>query len=229
MRYTVRLTVAVAVVSLLIAGSVAEGAKKGTSPTSPATPTAGPAPEPSSPGSTSRTCDQTGIGQRFLAWSDPAYYMPVAGGSFEDGAAGWELGKGASLTRNGNPEGTPGYALELGSGATVTSPPICVHLEYPTARMFAKKESGKDALLGVEVVYAKPDRTEAKFKTASLAVADRWDATAPWKMPSEKQLGIYQSKTVTDAGAVDVRFRFTAPPGSHWKIDDVFVDPRMRR
>lgn len=175
-------------------------------------------------------CDRSGIGQRFLDWGDLGYYVPVAGGSFESGAEGWEIGKGASLTRNGNPYGTEGYAIALGSGGSVTSPSMCVHLDYPVARMFAKKEQGKDdAYLEVEVLYTKADSSESKTKVSELAGPEKWDATEPWKLPNERQLGLTDDRTYVSGDAVEVQFRFTAPHGSKWKIDDVFLDPRMRR
>lgn len=171
-------------------------------------------------------CDQTGITQRFLDWGDDAYYVPAPGGSFEDADAGWELEPGASFVAGGNPFGTDGQAVAIESGATVTSPPICVGPDYTVSRMFA--ETAGRGPLKVEVLYPHAVHGKEKAKISTLSPVDEWGPTEQWKMPRLHQISLVNKLRGTD-DQIEVRFRFTAKGNSDWTIDDVWVDPRMRR
>ncbi len=55
----------------------------------------------------------------------------------------------------------------------------------------------------------------------------------PWPGRSARilQLSLAEggfTKSLGPYGTTAIRLRFTAPPGSTWRIDDVDVDPRMK-
>lgn len=173
-------------------------------------------------------CDQTGISQPFSAWGDNRHYVPAPGGTFERRSQGWDLGPGATLTRGGNPHGSDGYALTLEPGGSATSPPICVHIDYTVSRMFARTVAG-DSPLKVEVLYDNALLGRASAKAADLPPVRSWGPTETWDMPVLSQINLDLTSSSGLAGGTEVRFRFTAPDDGSWKVDDVWVDPRMRK
>lgn len=172
-------------------------------------------------------CDQTGITQRFLPWGDARFYVPAPGGSFEPKTTSWIRGKGATIVKNGNPYGTRGYALDLTANATVTSPPICAHLDSTVSRMFARRVSGT-APLKVEVLYTDPLFGSQSFQAAQLSATSSWAPTIAWLMPVAGQINLDPTSPAALGGAATVRFRFTSGANTRWQVDDVWVDPRMR-
>lgn len=172
-------------------------------------------------------CDQTGMTQRFIDWNDPRYYVPAPGGAFDDRADGWQLGSGVKFSRKGNPYGTSNGSIQLDGGESVVSPPICVYVDYTVSRMFAKLEKGgSDSSLSAEVLYEDTLTGQTSSKETELPVVDSgWNPTGIWSMPVLNQV----VNPDLSLDPVEVRFRFSASPGSRWLIDDVWVDPRMRR
>src|SRR4051812_17065543 len=75
-------------------------------------------------------CEGRVIEQPFLTWDDPADYFLAPDGDFSAGAAGWDLA-GAEVVADNAPWwaqdilGAPA-AVRLQSGASATSPTICV-------------------------------------------------------------------------------------------------------
>ena len=172
-------------------------------------------------------CDEQTLAKPFLPWLDVANYTPLSGADFESGAAGWSLGAGA--VANGNEPWRVGGAddaksLALPSGASATSPAICVGLDHPTIRFFAKRRSG--GMLSLSTL-----RVDVLFETASGYVASlpiglvlgggSWQVTSP-------MLVVANLLPLLPGEQTSVKFRFTAQ-GADWSIDDVWVDPYGRR
>jgi hypothetical protein len=92
--------------------------------------------------------DQT-VDKVFRPWLDPMNYTLMPGGTLEDGAAGWSL-NGASVVSGNEPWEVHGdgdsRSLKIPAGKSATTDSICVGLEHPTLRFFAK--SSGDSLLG---------------------------------------------------------------------------------
>src|ERR1700733_8223913 len=83
-------------------------------------------------------CEGQAFSQTFAAWKDPNLYTTVPGSEFNEPSAGWELSKGAQVIQTVRPDGSTGQALDMPSGAVAVSPPVCVTLQYPTARTWVR-------------------------------------------------------------------------------------------
>src|SRR3954454_13741498 len=99
---------------------------------------------------TTTNCAGQVLSTPFSRWADPMHYTLMPGGSFEGGAAGWTLSGGARVT-SGNEsynvtKAGDDESLRLPVGSSALSAPVCVGLEYPTMRFFAKRNTG---LLGL--------------------------------------------------------------------------------
>ena len=117
------------------------------------------------------------------------------------------------------PAGGPGRRR----GSRAVTPFACIGLDEPTLRLYAKRNSG---LLGLVSALAVEIQVETTLGlTAWLPVlpgdlgGSSWHPTVA--MPILANLLKLGDRT-------NVRFRFTPVLGS-WQIDDVYVDPMMKR
>jgi hypothetical protein len=163
-------------------------------------------------------CQGRVIEQPFTAWGDLADYFLAPDGDFTAGAAGWELAGGQVVADN-EPYWVHGgdtpAALELDSGASATTPRICVGLDDPTMRFFARSLGGPMGALSVEVLYTDEAGVDRALTIGAVNgdEADDWTPVTPLPITANT----YE---------MQVAFRFTAQgPGSAWLIDDVYVDP----
>lgn len=167
----------------------------------------------------------------FADWDDWGLYAPIDNGDFEIGLDGWTVRGDASLVRD-----TPGrlasqtddfWALELRPGSSATTPLICVGSGYPNARMFGhttvpSPDSG--STLQVEVLYTEATRGGAAVKKLGSAPTEpRWDATRKMSL-AQGQLNIKPDSN----GNTYIQYRFTPLYKTTWRIDDVYIDPRLR-
>jgi hypothetical protein len=166
----------------------------------------------------SSRCTGRVIEQPFAAWNDPADYFLAPDGDFSAGAAGWEL-DGAELVADNEPfwvhGGDSPAALRLADGASATSPAICVALDDPTMRFFARSSADAGRTLDVEVLYTDGDGTELALPIGTVTGESALDWTPVASLP-----------ILANTYEMTVAFRFTAHgPDGEWLIDDVFVDP----
>ncbi len=100
-------------------------------------------------------CADPELTQPFKPWHDSSYYKLVDAGTFEAGTAGWTLTGGAKVVSGNATQKVSGAAdsqsLSLPSGSSATTPPVCVGLDEPTLRYFARKNSGLLSTLVVQV------------------------------------------------------------------------------
>jgi hypothetical protein len=159
-------------------------------------------------------CPTRVLSTPFSSWGDSASYFPVAGGSFEGGAAGWTLTGGASLKTGGEPflSGSSGTALDLPSGSTATAPATCIDLSSPTVRAFT---AGKGSVTVSAIVGG------ATFVLGTINPSGSWAPTPVFINVSNLLSAVSKTGTVTTL------FRFTSTSGDV-RIDDVFVDPYRR-
>ncbi len=165
-------------------------------------------------------CDEQALSQPFAPWLDPASYTLDNGGSFEGGASGWSL-SGASVA-SGNESYKVGGAddsssLSLPSGSSATSAPICVGLEHPTIRVFARNGGSPFASLRVDVLFE-----DAAGGVHSLTIGNV-GSTSSWQ-PSPQMPVVANLLPLLPGEYTPVEFRFV-PQGGNWSIDDVYVDP----
>ncbi|MEA2424945.1 MAG: hypothetical protein QOH13_1355 [Thermoleophilaceae bacterium] len=178
---------------------------------------------------TAQGCDDAALTKPFAQFGDNNNYVPIPGGSFEAGSPAWTLTGGAKVV-SGNESfdvrsGTDSKSLYLPQGATATSPSICVGLENPSMRWFAK-QSG--SLLGLGLTGAMT--VEVQFET-SLGVV----VSAPigagllsnsWQ-PSIPGIVVANLLPLLPGQKTAVAFRFRAVT-SNWNVDDAYVDPNSR-
>jgi hypothetical protein len=167
-------------------------------------------------------CPESGLSQPFLKWGDTNDYELVPQGSFEGPLTQWNLTGGAHKAAGSEPYGVTGlvgkWSLALPVGSSAQSPYICVSPERPTFRLFALNVSALSALL-VQVVYKTP-HGPVDLPVGEVTGSVTWRPTQP--MLTEVLKGSELS-----GGAARAALRFTAVSGES-RIDDVFIDPRMR-
>lgn len=163
-------------------------------------------------------CEGRVIEQPFTAWEDPADYFLVPDGDFSAGAAGWDL-DGADVVADNEPWNVHGSetaaAVRIPSGASATSPLICVGLDDPTMRFFARSSADAGRTLDVEVLYTDGDGNAQALPIGTVSGESTLDWTPVASLP-----------ITANTYEMTVAFRFTAHgPDNEWLIDDVFVDP----
>jgi hypothetical protein len=170
-------------------------------------------------------CTPKPTSQPFGPWGDTSQYNLAPGGSFEAGTTPWYLSGKASVVSGNEPWDVAGAghtrSLRLPPGTSATSPTICVGLEHPTIRFFAKNDRLLLSTLSVEVI------TETSL---GLTVAVPVGVVLPsgqWK-PSPKFLVVANLLPLLPGEHTPVRFRLTSVGTGTWSVDDFYVDPRCR-
>lgn len=185
--------------------------------TAPATATAS-----SSLKAAASTCDGQSYTQAFLPFGDANLYALAPQGSFEAGADRWTItGAGRVVADPAFPGGPAAdtASLELAPGASATSPPICANANTPTFRFFVRGVSAA-ADYGVDVTYLAADGNRL-HGAASLMATTGWQPTP--------EIRVKTSKIAVDStgwGAIQVTI--TAPSTGALRIDDLYLDPRLR-
>lgn len=181
--------------------------------------------------SASAACQDRPFSPVFSGWDDMALYTLAPNGDFEDALTGWTVVGDARVVMD-NPgriakQAGDRQALQLGPGASATSPPICVGSGYPSSRMFAhtvRRNPASGSTLQVEVLYLDAARGgQSAKRLGNMPDELGWDATRKWSI-AQGQLNIKPESN----GDTSIRFRFTPLYNTTWRIDDLYVDPRLR-
>ena len=158
--------------------------------------------------------------QPFAPWQDVADYLLAPDGDLEGGATSWQLDDGAHVVEGNEPYQVGAtadhLALELPSGATATTAPMCIGEEHKTMRFFST--STRSGALIVEALYAKPNGKQKSVNLGVVAAGEDWAPSEILPMRVNELAGDY-------GNAMPVSLRFTAKGKSTWTIDDVYVDP----
>jgi hypothetical protein len=167
-------------------------------------------------------CDGQALSQPFAPWLDPSQYTLNAGGDFESAASGWALDGGATVVAGNEPYHVTGAddssSLKLPSGASATSSTICVGLEHPTLRLFARRATGFVATMSVEVLFEDATGEARSLTIGSVTGTGSWQPTSPMAV-------VANLLPLLPGEHTPVQFRFSALNGG-LQIDDVYVDPR---
>jgi hypothetical protein len=177
--------------------------------------------------SSAGSCYDGPLSQPFQRFGDSASYKLVHNGSFEGGTAGWTLSGGAK-TVAGNETykvggSTHSRSLSLPGGSRAVTPFVCLGMHEPTLRLFARRQSGLLTTLFVEVQV----QTSLGL-TAWLPVLPGDVGGGSWH-PTIAMPVLVNALTLSTTDRTPVRFRFTPLLLGSWQIDDVYVDPVMRR
>jgi hypothetical protein len=167
-------------------------------------------------------CNEAQLSQPFARWGETTEYELVPGGDFDGSLGGWTVTGKAGLAAGGEPYGVTGSvssdSLALGALASAQSPWFCVNASYPTFRFFARDSSLLSTVL-VQVVDETP-LGPVVLPVGVVALSGQWEPTAPMLTGSAVE-------GLLSGGTAQVALRFTEVLGES-RIDDVFVDPRMR-
>jgi hypothetical protein len=160
--------------------------------------------------------------QPFLPWADSASYVLAPDGGFEAGASGWDL-SGAAITPDNEPFYVHGSgdraALALPPGASATAAPMCVGIEHPTLRFFARNDGSAASTLRVDVLYNDATGTSRSLTIGRVHGQTEWSPTLVMPVVANLLALLPGERTL-------VAFRFTAAAtDAAWHIDDVYVDP----
>jgi hypothetical protein len=162
-------------------------------------------------------CPEQPSAQTFLPWLDVAWYVPAPDGGLEGGGSGWDLDGGAAVVDGNQPYLDGERSLALPAGASATTAPMCIGVEHPTIRLFARNTGSLTSALAVSVVFRGPLGGTQELPIGAVLAGDRWAPTAV--MPVVANL-------LSDRAA----FRFTPLDNrGEWTIDDVYVDPYKKR
>jgi hypothetical protein len=169
-------------------------------------------------------CSDPVLSQPFKPWLDSNQYKLVDGGTFEDGTEGWTLSGGAGVVAGNASQHVSGAddakSLSLPAGSSATSPPVCVGLNEPTMRYFARKNSG---LLSALTVSVQVQLQLGVWVTLPIGV----DLGGSWH-PSLPSVVVANLLPLLPPDMTAVRFKFAPLLGGSWQIDDVYVDPRSK-
>jgi len=170
-------------------------------------------------------CGTPQLTQPFKPWLDFAHYKLVDNGAFEDGTEGWALTGGARVVDGNATQRVHGAddtkSLLLPAGSTATTPPVCVGLDEPTMRYFARKNSGLLTTLTVSVQVQLELGGAWVTLPIGVDLGGKWHASLP-------NLVLVNLLPLLPPDMTAVRFKFAPILGGEWQIDDVYVDPRAR-
>jgi hypothetical protein len=168
------------------------------------------------------SCTDSPSSQVFARWLDPLSYQRAPGGNAES-AAGWTLAGGARIVAGNEPWKVGGskdaYSLMLPRGASATTATMCVGIEKPVMRFFAKRTSGwlLDTLR-VDVLFEGAGGTVASLPAGLVLSGGSWQPTLPYPV-------LASLLALLPGQHTPIRFRFTPVGTGGWQVDDVYVDP----
>lgn len=176
--------------------------------------------------SSAPNCNTEVFSQPFLRWLDPNSYTLAPGGSFERGTAQWALAGGAAVTSGNESYHVNGsrdsQSLSLPSGSSATSPSVCVGIDHPTLRLFARNSGSVLSTVEVEVLFEDAAGHVLSAPIGVLTGGAAWQPTLPIAIVANLLPLLPNAETA-------VEFRFTPLGlGGGWHIDDVYVDPWRR-
>ena len=174
-----------------------------------------------------QNCGTQAISKPFAKFGDQADYTPMPGGSFEAGTSAWTMTGGAKVVTGNESYQVAGSgdsrSLYLPQGATATSPSMCVGIDHPTARWFAKSSGTLLGLTGsmtVEVLFEDSLGNVLSLPIGAGLLSSSWQPSVPGVITASLLPLLPGQKTA-------VAFRFRAVTGN-WNVDDAYVDPFTR-
>jgi hypothetical protein len=165
------------------------------------------------------TCPEEPLTQPFTSFGDDNSYFLIPDGGLIGGGIGWTFSGGAQVVSD--PASPSGFAAEIPSGATVTTPLFCVSKNAPTARMFAvtstpvRKHENK--ALTVTILYS---NDHGPKRVGHLDQMDSWGPT--------REISLAPGQVRHAGGSAMVQYEFSVSQGATWRIADVYVDPHMK-
>jgi hypothetical protein len=170
-------------------------------------------------------CSPKPTSKPFAPWGDQGDYWLAPGGSFEPGRGSWQLSGGASVVAGNEPwkvnRAGDANSLRLPPGASATSPVMCVGLEHPTLRLFARDNRALLSTLSVEVIFETSLGLKASAPVGVLLPSGQW-------RPSPRFLVVANLLPLLPGEHTPVQFRVRSVGLGTWWVDDFYVDPKCR-
>jgi hypothetical protein len=171
-------------------------------------------------------CTSPPLAQPFTRWGDNSSYALAPQGSFESGASAWSLGGAALDTGNESfhvGDASDSHSLKISPGGSAVTSTICVGLDKPTLRFFARSSGGLLSLstMAVSVRFETSLGLVAELPIGVVLPNTSWQPSLP--LPVVANL-----LPLLPGQMTPVQFRFTPVGGSSWWIDDVYIDPKNR-
>lgn len=171
-------------------------------------------------------CTSPPPAQPFARWGDNSSYVLAPQGSFESGAGAWSLNKAAIDSGNEAYHvggASDSHSLKISSGGSAVTSTMCVGLDRPTLRFFARSSGGLLSLstMAVSVRFETSLGLVAELPIGVVLPNTTWQPSLP--LPILANL-----LPLLPGQMTPVQFRFTPVGGSSWWIDDVYVDPKNR-
>jgi hypothetical protein len=168
-------------------------------------------------------CSTPVTSQVFAPWGDRAQYELAPGGAFEAGDPSWQLNSGASVVSGNEPWKVSGASdsrsLQLNPGESATSPVMCVGIEHPTLRLFARNNRALLSTLTVEVIFETSLGLRASLPVGVILPNGQWK-------PSPRFLVVANLLPLLPGEKTPVQFRVRSVGLGTWWVDDFYVDPR---
>jgi hypothetical protein len=171
-------------------------------------------------------CDYGDAASFFAPWGDAATYMLAPQGDLSE-THGWTLNKHASVTRWADPFSGAAQSLQFAKGAEAATPAMCVNLDHPTIRFFARDLGGNGkSRLKVDVLYEDFSGGVKHLTIAKLTAGSEWRPSVilPMRM---NMLAL-----ASPSGLTAVAFKFKAEglqKDETLSISSVYVDPFRNR
>jgi len=167
-------------------------------------------------------CPSADAVQPFLPWGDQSWYVLAPDGGFEQGGGVWSLEDGAAVVAGNESFQVGGagdsWSLALPDGSRATSADVCIGLDSPTMRFFARNDGDPNGSLSVSVIVH-------TLLGPLVVPVGRVDGTDAWQpTPVFLLLANLTAVPIVNDGTASIQLRFT-PHGGDWRIDDVYVDP----
>jgi hypothetical protein len=171
-------------------------------------------------------CEEQTFEQPFLPWADVANYVLAPNGTFEQRASRWTLSGGASVVAGNESYYVHGSgessSLALPAGSVAVSDAMCVGIEHPTLRIFARNTAAQLSTLTVEVLFEDAGGSMHALTIGRLTAGPGWQPSAVMPIVANLLPLLPGERTA-------VAFRFSTGGGGGWQIDDVYVDPYRSR
>jgi hypothetical protein len=174
---------------------------------------------------TATGCSTPPIEQPFLRWGDSAYYTLVSNGGLEAGTTDWTVSKGSVVSGNESfyvHSARDANSLSLPAGSSATTRAVCVGLDKPSMRFFARSTgTGLLSSLRVDALFESSLGLTLSVPIGIISPSSAWKPSAPL-------LIVANLLPLLPGQQTPVAFRFTPQGTGSWSVDDVYVDPHRR-
>lgn len=173
------------------------------------------------------TCPYYGAEQVFKPWGDLSFYVLAPDGGFEAGGSGWSLSGGATAVEGNESfylnDPSDAKSLALPAGSSAVSPSVCMSIDTPTFRLFARNTGDPASTLRVEATYP----LLGLIRTKTLSTVKAGPAWAP-AQPMSTVLTLSTIVGTLTPSAIKIRIT-PVGSGGKWQVDDLYIDPFARR